>query len=263
MIFTLQYSGVNVIENAPFKIERPDGSFRHIFFHFTSQVIIKIKNQDIVCTPGTCILFEPGVYQHFYVESNRLNHDYMDFILDEPTFFNDINFPLNTPFNIKDSKTINEMIHKIIGEKENTNIGTNYITQALMIELFIHIARKYHYKKTYSNDKYQNIQKNQFESVRLSIYQSPDELKISNIAKEMGFSISRFNELYKRYFNTTPLQDLTQSRISRVEELIKDGYSTKEIIKIIGFSSDEYFYRWFKKHFKSTKKEFINDIKSK
>ena len=262
MIFTLQYCSVNAIENAPFKIDRPDGSFRHIFFHFTSQVIIKLKGQEIICSPGTCILFEPGVYQYFYVENNRLNHDYIDFILEEPSFFNDINFPLNTPFNIKDSKKINELISNIIEEKDEAKIGSNYKSQALMVDLFVYIARKFHYKKTYTNDKYQNLQKNQFEIIRLNIYQSPDELKISKIAKQMGFSISRFNELYKRYFNTTPLQDLTQSRISRVEELIKDGYSTKEINKIIGFSSDEYFYRWFKKHFNSTKKDFIAGIKS-
>ena len=33
--------------------------------------------------------------------------------------------------------------------------------------------------------------------------------------------------------------------------------STKEIIKTIGFSSDEYFYRWFKKHFKTTKNKYV------
>lgn len=126
-----------------------------------------------------------------------------------------------------------------------------------MIELFITLARKYHNRKSYSFEKFSNIQKEKFEELRLAIYQNPDQLKVSNIAKNIGFSLSRFNELYKSYFNTTPIKDLTKARIIRVEELLNEGYSTKEIIKTIGFSSDEYFYRWFKKHFKTTKNKFV------
>ena len=61
------------------------------------------------------------------------------------------------------------------------------------------------------------------------------------------------------YFHTTPIKDLTNARISRVEELIGNGLSTKEIIRKIGFSSEEYFYRWFKKHFKMTKEDYIKN----
>lgn len=263
MIFTLEYCAVNAIENAPFKIDRPDGSFRYIFFHFTSQVVIKINGKDTVCSPGTCILYEPNVYQHFFVENNRLNHDYIDFISNEENFFKEINFPVNIPFNPKDSKYINSLLTQIVDEKTRAEIGSKYKYQSLMIELFIYLARKSQYKKVYHTENYQNQQKEQFEEIRLNMYQSPDSLKISAIAKKMGFSTSRFNELYKRYFKCTPIQDLTQSRITRVEELLKEGYSTKEIIKIIGFSSDEYYYRWFKKHFKTTKNKFVNTIKKK
>ena len=117
MIFTLEYCAVNAIENAPFKIDRPDGSFRYIFFHFTSQVVIKINGKDTVCSPGTCILYEPNVYQHFFVENNRLNHDYIDFISNEENFFKEINFPVNIPFNPKDSKYINSILTQIVDEK--------------------------------------------------------------------------------------------------------------------------------------------------
>ena len=259
MIFTLEYCEVNAIENAPFKIERPDGSYRHIFFHFTSQVTIKVNNEDIICSPGTCILFEPKVFQNFYVEKNRLNHDYIDFTLENPNFFKELNFPLNTPFNPKCSKEINDTIEQIYKEKYSHELGASYRCQSLMIELFVAISRKFHSRKMYANERYTNIQKTKFEEIRLSIYQAPDQLKVSSIAKIMGFSISRFNDLYKKYFNCTPIDDLTQARIHRVKELIDEGYTTKEIIKTLGFSSDEYFYRWFKKHFKTTKNKYISN----
>lgn len=259
MIFTLEYCEVNAIENAPFKIERPDGSYRHIFFHFTSQVTININGEDIICSPGTCILFEPKVFQYFHVEKNRLNHDYIDFTLENPNFFKDLNFPLNTPFNPKCSKEINDAINQICFEKNSLEIGANYRSQALMLDLFVSISRKFHFRKMYANEKYTNIQKAKFEEIRLSLYQAPDQLKVSSIAKKMGFSVSRFNDLYKKYFNCTPIDDLTEARIIRVKELIEEGCTTKEIIKTLGFSSDEYFYRWFKKHFKTTKNDYINN----
>ena len=257
MIFKIEYLEANAIESAPFKIDRPEGSYRYIFFHFVSEIKIEIDGKEITASPGTCILYTPNTKQKFYVENNRLNHDYIDFFLLDDEFFSEIDFPLNTPFNPKDSKFINETIKEIQIEKNDFKLGGIYKCEALMIELFITLARKYHNRKSYSFEKFSNIQKEKFEELRLAIYQNPDQLKVSNIAKNIGFSLSRFNELYKSYFNTTPIKDLTKARIIRVEELLNEGYSTKEIIKTIGFSSDEYFYRWFKKHFKTTKNKYV------
>jgi len=260
MIFKLEYCGVNIIENAPFKIDRPEGSYRYIFFHFISQVILEIDGKLITASPGTCILYSPKVSQKFYVENNRLNHDYIDFILLENDFFKKINFPLNIPFNPRDSQYINNAIKQIYTEKNSVEIGNTYKCEAQMLDLFINLTRKFHYRKSYNTEKYSDTQKTKFEELRLNIYQKPDSLKVAILAKKMGFSLSRFNELYKSYFNTTPIKDLTESRVKRVEELLKDGCSTKEIIKRIGFSSDEYFYRWFKKHFNMTKENYYKNL---
>ena len=93
------------------------------------------------------------------------------------------------------------------------------------------------------------------------MYQSPDNSTVNNLAKSLGFSLSRFNTLYKAFFGITPIKDLTKARVTRVEELINNGYSTKEIIKRIGFSSEEYYYRWFKKQFKKTTEDYIKGRK--
>ena len=51
----IEYLGSNIIENHPFKIDRPEGSYRYIFFHFISKVIIEIDGQIIEANPGSCI----------------------------------------------------------------------------------------------------------------------------------------------------------------------------------------------------------------
>lgn len=262
MIFNLEYCADNAIENAPFKIDRPEGSYRYIFFHFSTSVTIKLGGEETVLDPGTCILYEPGRKQYFYTEKSRLNHDYIDFVLNEKDFFKKINFPVNKPFKIKESELITKLIKEIIDEQNSESLGSHYYVESKMIEFFVLIARKFHHRKTYSYNRYKNEIKEIFEQLRLTIYENPDQLKISNIAKKLGFSLTRFSSLYKTFFGVTPIEDLTKARMSRVNDLIQEGKTTKEIVKIIGFSSEEYFYRWFKQNFKTTKEEYINKLLS-
>lgn len=263
MILKVEYCAAQIIENAPFKIDRPEGSYRYIFFHFTSQATLVVNNEEIIAHPGTCILYSPNEPQKFYVDKNRLNHDYIDFILEDESLLHRINFPINTPFNPKDSAYISQAIEEIASEKNGSLLGGQYMSSSKTIELFIKLSRKLHQRKIFGIENYSNSLKFKFEEIRLNMYQNPDELKVNSLAKSLGFSLSRFNELYKSFFEITPIRDLTQARISRVDDLIKEGYSTKEIIKKLGFSSDEYFYRWFKKHFNMTKDEYLKSLNNK
>lgn len=257
MIFKIEYVVPSALENAPFSIDRPEGSYRYLFFHFSSSVTIEINGEKIIADPGTCILYTPNVKQLFYVKVNRLNHDYIDFNCNVSEFFSDIHFPLNTPFNPKCSLWISEKIKEIQEEKKSDEIGIEYKEDALMIDLFLTLSRKLHHRNSRYSEKYADEIKGKFEQIRLEMYQTPDHFSVSDLANRLGFSLPRFNELYKNYFGTTPIKDLTKARVSRVEDLLRDGDSTKEIIKKIGFASEEYFYRWFKKHFHMTKEEYL------
>lgn len=261
MNFKIEYSGYQVVENAPFAIDRPEGSYRYIFFHFISQVTIDIGGTTINAQPGSCILYQPKFAQKFYVEKNRLNHDYLDFLLIDDSFFESISFPLNTLIHPKLSSFITSTMKEINDEKNIPSIGSKYKIDALVTEMFIEITRSLTKKTIYKPDNYEEELKNKFDEIRLKMYQSPDNSSVKTIASSLGFSLSRFNTLYKSYFGITPINDLTNARISRVKDLINEDVPTKQIIKKIGFSSEEYFYRWFKKHFKTTKVDYIKENK--
>ncbi|HHU28270.1 TPA: helix-turn-helix transcriptional regulator [bacterium] len=263
MDFKLHYLGYKVIENAPFMIDRPDGSYRYIFFHFVSPVYLRTKNGIEFIEPGSCILYEPRVPQHFYVSKNRLNHDYLDFELFDGEFFEEIAFPLNMPFNPRISSFITEVIYKIHQESNSSKAGSTYMQSSLMTNLFIEISRKIHNHDIGVNRKYGEELKMKFEEMRLAMYTDPSNLTISKLAEQSNFSLSYFNSLYRSFFNVTPIEDLTRARISHIKVLMKQNEPTSSIIKKIGFSTPEYFYRWFKKHFGMTPKEYRNkeDIK--
>ena len=260
MLFQIDYTAPEAIENPPFMIDRPDGSFRYIFFHFISEVVIDIDGVETILEPGSCILYTPKTKQKFYVVNNRLNHDFIDFTTSDPSFFEKIKFPLNTPFNPKLSQLITSTIREVREEKRKADLGTEYILDSKIATLFVTISRKINYRLRVNSDVYTENIKFQFDNIRLSIYEHPDRQSVSSLAKSSGFSLPRFNALYKTYFGTTPIHDLTKARVSRVDELVKNGLSTREIVRRIGFSSQEYFYRWFKRYFHMTKEEYIRKI---
>lgn len=263
MDFKLHYFGHDVIENAPFSIDRPEGSYRYIFFHFTSSVFIETSDGVIEASPGSCIMYQPGVKQKFFVEKHRLKHDYLDFTIHDPDFLDKIRFPLNTiiyPRMSHDISSTIELIHK----EDNTNrVGSEYVISSKLTYLFINISRKIHNHAVGSNRKYAEEQRQKFENLRLSIYHNPEYFSVKKMASSIDFSLPYFNQLYKRYFGITPIKDLNTARKKFVDKLIRENETSRIITKKLGFSSVEYYYRWFKNTFNMTPTQYIQLLQEK
>lgn len=254
-MFQLHYLGHQVIENAPFLIDRPEGSYRYIFFHFLSSVQVLDKTGIVEVAPGSCILYTPGYPQKIISEHARLNHDYLDFTVSDATIFKEIHFPLNTVFKPWMSTEITDTIKKIYDEHNNLIIGCEYLISAMITNLFVQISRKIHNYST-SKLKYQEQLKDRFEKLRLEIYENPQQFSVKIMADNMNFSRSHFNALYKKYFYRTPSEDLNKARIEKVKILLQLNKTMEVIAKDVGFASTEYFFRWFKKHFNCTPSEY-------
>ncbi|TVP96861.1 MAG: AraC family transcriptional regulator [Acholeplasmatales bacterium] len=261
MDFSLHYIGHRVIENSPFTIDRPEGSFRHLFFHFISPVIIETPKGLIEAEPGSSILYEPGVKQKFYVERNRLSHDYLDFTVQDPDFFSIIRYPLNTLINPRMSKNISETIERILLEINSNRVGNEYMISSMMTSLFTLLSRRIHNHSVGTNRVYQDELKVRFEALRLKMYHSPAESSVKAMAKSLDFSPAHFTNLYKKFFHVTPIEDLTKARIHLVPSLLAGNEPIDLVVRKLGLSSSEYFFRWFKQHFDMTPAEFRASLK--
>lgn len=255
MLFNLHYIGYQTLEKAPFIIDRPEGSARYIFFHFTSSVKFEIDGEVLNASPGSCILYEPRVPQRFFVDQINLNHDYLDFSCYEPDFFEEIRLPLNTIISPSLSNVIVSSIEKIHQETNTNRLGSEYIIQSLMETLFVSISRKIH-NFSFNSADYEKTLQRKFEQIRLNMYQNPGDSKVKEMAAKLDFSISHFSLLYKKFFNIKPIDDLTNARVEYIKNHSISGITTYELTKILGFDSTEYFYRWFKQNFGITPKEY-------
>ncbi len=260
MIFKLDYFGYQAIEKAPFEILRPEGSARYIFFHFNSSVNIMINYKLVEAPPGSCIIYEPRVPQHFYVERVNLNHDYLDFTSTSHQFFKEIRFPLNTILSPMMSSYISSIMEKIHSESNSNRLGSEYMIDSLMKTLFVSISRKLH-NFTFSSIEYERTLQRKFEKIRLDLYHRPGSFSVSSMASELDFSLSHFCSLYKKFFNTTPVTDLTKARVSFIKNSNLSELSTYDISMKLGFKSIEYFYRWFKLNFHDTPSEYFQKQK--
>ncbi len=259
MLFNLHYIGYQSLEKAPFEINRPDGSARYIFFHFTSSVQFEIDGKIINASPGSCILYEPRHPQRFFVDTINLNHDYLDFRCNNPEFFKEIRLPLNTIIAPSLSKEIVSSIERIHSETNTNRLGSEYIIQSLMETLFVSISRKIH-NFSFNSADYEKTLQRKFEQIRLNMFQNPSDFKVKNMANMLDFSISHFGTLYKKFFNVKPIDDLTRARVEYIKNNNIISLSTYELTQILGFDSTEYYYRWFKQNFGVTPKEYKKQL---
>ena len=73
------------------------------------------------------------------------------------------------------------------------------------------------------------------------------QIKLADIAKEVGLSQFYFDRQFKKSTNLTPHQYLTQCRINRAQDLLKNtDLKIGAIAQACGFSSQSYFTRQFR-----------------
>lgn len=80
-------------------------------------------------------------------------------------------------------------------------------------------------------------------------------LSIDMICAEAGISATAFRELFKKYYQKTPMEYITSLRLEYARSLISNGASVENATYESGFNDSKYFARVVKKHFGCTPRE--------
>ncbi len=73
-----------------------------------------------------------------------------------------------------------------------------------------------------------------------------NEVQLSDISSKFSYSLSSIKRIFKRETGFGIIEYLTNLRIERAKELLKDGYSVKETATLSGFPNVYYFSNTFK-----------------
>ena len=83
-----------------------------------------------------------------------------------------------------------------------------------------------------------------------------DDLKLDNLAKEIGISKDHLSLLFKKSFNTTIPQYIKSQRLNVAKEMLSRGATLSEVAETTCFSTESYFIKCFKDEFGMTPGEF-------
>ena len=233
-------------ENAGFEITHEKNRNDYIFIHFHTPVTLTLNGITTRLHPHACVIFHKDTGLHFKAEENLI-HDWMHFEGDIPEFLAKYSLECDKIYYPGAYDYITDAIRSI--ETEHFSRKSHYkdIQLGRLGELFIKLARN-----TVLDESGEMIPvgiKQSFIELRNEVFASlSKDWTISELAKKINLSQSRFYVLYKEIFGIGPKSDLCCARIELAKNLLRRGiYSVEQVGEMSGYKNNFNFIRMFRK----------------
>ncbi|NOU96341.1 helix-turn-helix domain-containing protein [Paenibacillus sp. LMG 31456] len=154
-------------------------------------------------------------------------------------FFNKSKLHRPNPFSVSE---LRQLFRKMLFEQASGNILSILVTRIMLSELLVVLVR--------SQQLQQSSDANGLRAERIRHYIDTHYFEILNcndISAKQGISTRYLNNIFKKQFEMTPMQYLTDIRIKMAKTMLVE--SEKDIVSIcfeLGFESVSTFYRAFK-----------------
>lgn len=252
--------GYDFRHGSEFAISRPFGLNEYLFLIIRSSAVFEISGQKQRVKPNSMILIDQNTPHSFGADSDLFINDWIAFTLDESERFSDLeNFiNLNTFFDSPDVSVCSEIIKLICSEKNSSSVFGESNIQYLFQIIFNKLRDNS--KACKFDIKYHG----ELQKIRNKIYANPSErFTIQELAAEINLSNSYFQHCYKACFNTTPIEDVINSRIEYSKQLLMSTrFSISKIAYITGYQSDVQFIKQFKAVVKTTPTQYRKEVTS-
>lgn len=241
-----------------YRIDRPHGNDMYTLLLFKQPVRILQEGHMLEARENSCILYDKWATQLYYNEESDYRHDGVFFDGDDVLpLLAELGLPLNTVFPISNAKVIANSIKDIGAEALLKETYSAQILDLQLRTLLYKIADLLLHGESYSHSYY-----TRFQQLRNEIFRRPgQQWKAESLSRELHISLSRFQHLYREFFNATLVQDIIQSRIEHAEYLLRSTYGTvADIAMICGYNNVEHFLRQFKRRAGMTPGEYRRRI---
>jgi AraC-like DNA-binding protein len=224
------------------------------------ECIVEVEKQKLPMEKGEFVLINGDVYHRLLVEKGKsckiLNIEFVfvpnrgEFfsfgafcrkISDPPMcFFEDTSYYL-----LKDIKEIywllKRMVTELDGNQGTARISTNLLFWQLMLQIIRILEEE---RLAYLNPQVAYVR----HAIHFIHKFYHKNIKVEDIATEIGLNRSYFHRIFKEYAGMTPVEYLTRVRISRAKNLlVRTNLSMVEVAQNIGMGSQQYFTYLFKK----------------
>ena len=229
------------------------------------EAVFEIAGSQGAIGPNDIVIIKPRQLHRVIVKSvsgcefivlyfefvNQVNNQYSEVPLED--FLNFVSGKESGNFltlKVSQKNDIIVLLNRILKEKENTDIGSEFLNLLLMLELFVLISRAL--KMEWENSiKGKSAKLKELIKVSVNYINNNFERDISlkDISKYVFLSPSYFIKAFKDEMKISPINYLLRLRVERAKELLTEtGQKIGDIAINVGFSNQQRFNEIFRKY---------------
>lgn len=240
--------------------------------------VFEINGEPVQVGPNDIIIIKPGQYHKFIVRSESgcefivLNFKFVSRSKDEfsqVSLHDFLNFVKNREtgayitLKVSQKNEIITLLNRILKERENSEIESEFLSNLLVLELFALLSRALKTEWEHSiRDKSTKLRELILISVSYIKNNFERDISLEDIARYVFLSPGYFIRAFKEQTGTSPINYLLKIRVGRAMELLAN--TDDRIIDIalaVGFSSQQRFNEIFKKHTGMTPTQYRKTVK--
>ena len=256
---------------------------RHEFFEMVyikkGHAVFEIAGCPVPIGPNDIVIIKPNQSHKFIVKSedscefivlsfkfvNQSSSEFSEVPLED--FLNFVSGKESGAFislKVNQKNEIINILNRILKERENKDIGSDFLDHLLVMELFVYISRALKMEWE-SNIMGKSMKVKELIKISVNYINNNFErdITIGDIAKYVFLSPSYFTRAFKEVMGISPISYLLNVKIERSKELLaNENLKISDIAFSVGFSNQQRFNEIFKKYTKMTPLKYRKSLKS-
>lgn len=227
-------------------IRRPNGSEDYLFLLFKTPMKIYPEDELVITRENACILYTPGQPQH-YQAVHRFCNSYLHFSSDE-NIAAKYGIPACRVFYPDNYRKIDDYISQLVQEYLAASPFREEYIHSLAAQMFISISRNLS-QQTAESENGEPLYP-LFQSLWLQMLTDcHEDWSVERLCRRLNMEKSQFYVYYRRFFSTTPKNDLLQVRLEKAKNLLSNqALQVNEVARLCGFGNIAHFTRYFRKY---------------
>lgn len=241
--------------------------FFELLFIMKGKLNIRIRGNEFLSKAGDMIVYLPGE-----VHQEKTLSKATSFLCVRFREYNLKQFKLELPdispaffvFSVPGKYGIVEVLNRAIVEEKSRLPGSEILRTAYFLEFFVLLTRAYMESKKMNTDQSQSGAERISFAIDLIKKSLDKPVKLNELADSSFLSTSYFSEVFKRKTGTSPKQFIIKEKTEKAKHMLKTtDMPLKQIAEELGYESESYFHKQFKKQALVTPMEYRQSHSSK
>lgn len=254
-MITIDYCGYHTHNPDCDLIYRPAGTDNYLFLLVLSPMMFYFEDAPKVqASPGACILYTPGHYQHYQAEKDFFN-SFVHFSCPSelPAQFS---LRQNQLFYPQHLDELHWILKKIYQEFCNPLAKSELLMETYIQQLLIFLHRE-QVQETFAFSQQTDLYSEMLALRQQMLSRCELDWTTEKLCRMLNIGHSQFYKYYEQFFHSTPRQELIQARLQKARYLLSnDAVTIKQAAYDSGFENIYHFNRLFKSHCGCTPGEY-------